>query len=121
MDDPLYNLPPIRTLWQHIRQGIRRAHDNRPVSFYLLLSIPVVLLLGVQLANSHHNPKKFFLFLALLFTFFIVLLSRALLDFIEITRKHLAEQKQLFRSTLAEPEFLATLKKKPPELPQDNP
>ena len=121
MDDPLYNLPPIRTLWQHFRTGLKRAHDNRPASFYLLLSIPVVLMLGVQLANSHHNPKKLFLFLALLFTFFIVVLSRALVDFIEITRKHLAEQKQIFRSTLAEPQFLATLKKTPPEQSQNNP
>ncbi len=111
MDDPLYNLPPIRSLWQHIRQGIRRAHQNRPASFYLLLSIPVVLLLGAELANSRDNPKRFVLFLALLFTFFLVILFRALLDFIEITRKHLAEQKQIFRSTLAEPEFLAALKK----------
>jgi hypothetical protein len=121
MHDPLHNPPPTRTLWQHFRGGIKRAHDARPVSFYLLLSIPVVLILGIQLANSHHNPRKLFLFLALLFTFFIVLLSRALLDFIEITRKHLAEQKQLFRATLAEPEFLAALKKKLPDESQDNP
>jgi hypothetical protein len=124
MEDPLDNLTPIRTLWQHFRAGIKRAHDNRPVSFYLLLTMPVVLLLGVQLASAHHNPRKFFLFLTLLFTFFIVVLSRALLDFIEITRKHLADEKQIFRSTLAEPQFLATLKKRAcaqtPELPPDN-
>ena len=116
MDDPFYNLPPIRTLWQHFRQGVRRAHDNRPESFYLLLSMPVVLLLGVELAQSRDNPQKFFLFLALLFTFFILVLSLALLDFIKIARKHLSDEKQLFRSTLAEPEFLATLKKKTPTI-----
>lgn len=111
-DDPLYNLPPIRTFWQHIWQGIRRWHANRPTSFYLLLAMPVVLLLGVQLARSHNDPKKFFLFLALLFTFFLVVLLRAIVDFIEITRKHLAEQKRVFRATLGEADFLETLKKK---------
>jgi len=112
MNESLHNLPPIKTLWQHIWQGIRRWHVNRPVSFYLLLSMPVVLLLGVELAKAHNDPKKFFLFLALLFTFFLVVLLRAIVDFIEITRKHLAEQKKLFRATLGETEFLETLKKK---------
>ena len=112
MDDPLQNLPPLKTLWQHICQGFLRAHSQRPISFYLLLSIPVVLVLGVELASAQDNPRKFFLFLALLFTFFIVLFSRALVDFIEITRKRLADEKEIFRKTLGEEQFLASLKKK---------
>lgn len=112
MDDDFSNLPPLKTLRQHIWQGLRRAQTQRPVSFYLLLSIPLVLVLGLELARAHDNPRKFFLFLALLFTFFFVLLSRALVDFIEITRKRLAEEKEIFRSTLGEEQFLAGLKKK---------
>ena len=112
MDDDLYNLRPIKSLWQRVRAGLRRAHENRPASFYLLLSIPVVLILAVKLAQARDNPRSFFLFLALLFTFFIVIIIRALIDFIEITRKNMVEQKRIFRATIGEDEFLASLKTK---------
>ena len=79
------------------------------MSFYLLLAMGVVVLLGGQIVYVKDDPKRFALFLALNFTFFLVVLFRAVLDFFEIMRGHFREQKELYRSTLGEPEFTKRL------------
>lgn len=61
-----------RTLGEHIRQGLRDAHARRPVSFYMLLSIPVVLVLCVHLFRDPENPRR----LALGLTVLIVFISK---------------------------------------------
>lgn len=109
MDEPPYNLPPRKTLWMYFREGLRKANANRPVSFYLLLLIPIALLLGVQLLDLHNSPKRFVFFLSLLFVFFFAILHRAIVDFIEIARKHFSESEKVFRSTLGDSEFISRL------------
>jgi hypothetical protein len=109
MDENLYNLPPRKTLWMYFREGLRKANANRPVSFYLLLAIPVGLLLGSQIATMRDTPKRFGFFLGLLFIFFLAILWGAVIDFFDIARRHLAESRNVFRTTLGDAEFLAKL------------
>ena len=109
MSNDGYNLPPRKTLWTYFREGLRKANANRPVSFYLLLSIPVVLLLGTQIANYREAPKQATLCLGLLFVFFMVILWRALVDFIEIARRHFSDNEKVFRTTLGDSEFITRL------------
>lgn len=87
---------PQKTLWMYVKEGIERANARRPMSFYLLLSIPVVLLLAYSLFASRNSPRQFVFYLSLLFLFFFVILHRALVDSIDIVRKHLREHESIF-------------------------
>ena len=106
------NVSELKTLRDYIREGLERARRNRPISFYLLLAIPLELLLGSQLLSMRDNPKAFWAFLALNFIFFFFIIARALLDFTELIRKHIKEHQSVFRSTLGDKEFLADLRER---------
>ena len=109
MSESKPNLPQLRTLWMHVRAGLRRANAARPVSFYLLLAIPVALVLGVHILDMRERPKEFAIYLGIFFLFFFVIMHRAIVDFIDISRKHFMEQERVFRSTLGDTEFATRL------------
>jgi hypothetical protein len=100
---------PVRTLWMYIREGLRQANARRPISFYLLLAMPIVLLLGVNLLTPAASPKRFTFFLGLFFVFFGAIMLRAIIDFFEIARKHFSEHEKIFRTTLGDHEFLSQM------------
>ena len=109
MEPNPYNLPPLKTLWMYFREGLRKANAARPASFYLLLAVPVVLLLGVQLLVSRDNPKHFVFYLSIFFVFFFVILLRAIQDFFDISKRHFFERERLYRQTLGDEEFASQL------------
>ena len=98
-----------KTLWTYFREGLRRAMRARPISFYLLLLIPVALVLGAHLGSLRTSPRQFAFVLGLLFLFFLVVIWRATADFFDIVRRHMADRRALYPSTLGEPEFLSKL------------
>ena len=102
-------IPFSKTLWMYFREGLRRATRARPVSFYLLLMMPVALVLGAHLGTLRTSPRRFAFLLGLLFLFFLAVMWRATVDFFDIVRRHMAERRTLYPSTLAEPEFLTKL------------
>jgi len=102
-------LPPRKTLWMYFRAGLRKANAQRPTSFYLLLAIPVVLVLGARLGALRDSPKQFAFYLGLFFIFLFAILLGAFVDLIEIVRRHFTEHEQIFRSTLGDEEFAAQL------------
>lgn len=106
-DDP--EISARKTLWMYFRKGLARANAERPVSFYLLLAIPVVLLLGSRMVEVQDKPKQFAFYLVVFFVFFFVVVQRALVDFIEIVRCHYREHKNIFRSTFGDADFTARL------------
>lgn len=81
----------------------------RPISFYLLLAIPIVMLLGLQMITSFDNPRRFALVLSLMFLFFGILVLRAIMDLFEIARRRLREERNSFRDTLGEKTFTDAL------------
>jgi hypothetical protein len=93
----------------YFREGLRRANANRPVSFYLLLAIPVALILGAQVLRSSETPTRFAFYLGLLFLFLLAILVCAVADFFDIARRHLLDSRKVFRTTLGESEFLSRL------------
>jgi len=106
-DEP--EIPEHKTLWMYFRRGLRRANAERPVSFYLLLAIPVVLLLGLRMTEVQNAPKQFAFYLTAFFIFFLVIMQRALIDFIEIVRRHHREHKTIFSNTFGDTDFSARL------------
>ena len=118
--DPV-NDPP-NSLWAYFKDGFRRQNARRPISFYLMLAIIVVLLLGLQIANYRDpdNAAKFALVLSAMFVFFFVVLWRASVEMMEIIRRSYREERELFQSTLGNREFAEELGKRvaesaPPE------
>ena len=100
---------PPKTLWAHCCTTWRCASARRPFSFYLLIAIFIVALLGVQVVRVRENPKQFALFLTLMFVFFFAVVFRAILDCFEIWRRHFTEYERTFRETLGEETFVKEL------------
>lgn len=114
MDHRPEQLRPIRTLWQHFWQGLKKAQRRRPLSFYLLLSIPVVLLLAVDLFRAKEDPQRLALGLSLLFVFLGAILIGAMLDMVSIFRDSFTGARRSYRETLGDEEFLARLRENRP-------
>lgn len=110
MDNHQEHPRPVRTLRQQCWGGMVSAHRRRPVSFYLLLSIPVVLVLAVNLFQSLQDPKRFAFGLSILFIFLGVLLIRAILDIGSLLREHLAASRQTIKETIGDEAFLEKLR-----------
>ncbi|GMV91276.1 MAG: hypothetical protein AMXMBFR82_10540 [Candidatus Hydrogenedentota bacterium] len=104
-----HDIKGVKTLGMHVRKAWKDANRSRPFSFYLLIAIIVVLLLGLQIVHVKENPRQFAFLLSLLFIFFFAVMVRAIVDFGDITRRHMAEREQVFRSTLGDDEFVSEL------------
>ena len=91
----------VKSLRERLRAGMRRSAANRPASFYLLLAMIVMLLLGARIIQIRDDPQQFALFLSLYFVFFFVLIFRAVLDAFEIARDHFRKKEMLFSETFA--------------------
>ena len=105
---------PIRSLRQHFWQGLKKAQRRRPLSFYLLLSIPVVLILAVDLFRAKDDPQRLALGLSLLFLFLGAILMGALLDILSLFRESFTGSRRSYRETLGDEEFLAQLRERRP-------
>ncbi len=103
---------PSMTLWMHVQNAQRRIAEHRPTSFYLLLAIVVVLLLGLQIAEYRDNPARSTFVLGLLFIFFFAVMVFAILEAGQIVRRSLREKRELWQSTLGEEAFLSELSKR---------
>ncbi|NUM55751.1 MAG: hypothetical protein HUU46_19085 [Candidatus Hydrogenedentes bacterium] len=102
----------VKTLGMHVRKGWQTIAEYRPTSFYLLLAIIVVLLLGLQIAEYRENPKQSVFVLICLFIFFFAVMVFAILEAGQIIRRHLRDKRELWQSTLGEEEFLTELGKR---------
>jgi hypothetical protein len=100
------------TIRSSIWEALRAAHRRRPISFYLLLSFPIILLLGLTMIRFIGQPKMFAMVLGLLFLFCGAVLLGALADLFDILRRGLADRKRDFRETLGEDTFVQTLGKR---------
>lgn len=103
--------PPKRspTLGAHFRRALRDANHRRPMSFYLLLSVPVVLILGAGLLRQREHVLLFTTVVSLLFVYFGVIAYRAIRDMFDISRRHLGEHRDMYMETLGQREFIEEL------------
>lgn len=109
MKDAEQNTSRSLTLWERLKKGFIEAHRRRPLSFYLLLLIPVVLLLGAHIFHAPISPRRFTLSVTLILVFLWLISAWAVNDFFSLWRKHRAEKRALFRETLGDPEFTEKL------------
>ncbi len=97
------------TLWEHLKAGFIAAHRRRPLSFYLLLLIPVVLLLGAHIFHGPVSPRHFTLMLTLILVFLWLVSAWAVNDFFMLWRKHRAEAQEVYRETIGNQDFMDQL------------
>ena len=102
----------VMSLGMHVRNAWRNISEHRPTSFYLLLAIIVVLLLGLQIAEYRENPKQSVFVLCCLFVFFFAVMVFAVLEAGQIIRRNLKEKREIWQTTLGEEEFLTELGKR---------
>jgi hypothetical protein len=105
-DEAAYR-PPM-TLRRAFLAALRERRAWLPVSFYMLLAIPVVLLLGLPLFRNA-TPARFAMALSILFIFFGIVLIRAIMDIFEITRRHYREHRAAYAETVGDAGFVADL------------
>lgn len=105
------------SLWGYFLRSMRSKSGYRPVSFYLLVAMLVVVCLGAPLLRSVGDPSRFAFFLSLYFIFFFVVLIRAIFDFMEIARRHFRERQRVYKDTLGEDAFVSQLSHRVAEKP----
>jgi len=98
-----------RPMRYYIARAARNLSGWRPVSFYLLFAMLIVMVLGLGMLRVRDDPRQFGLYLILLFVFFFVVIARAIMDCMEIWRRSFAERERLFKDTLGEDEFVGKL------------
>ncbi len=98
-----------KSLTQHFCAAMRKAAARRPVSFYLLVAILVMVMLGSPYLAGKENPKKFAFFLILNFIFFFFVTVRAIIDFFEISKEHFSESHKLYGDTIGDQDFAEEL------------
>ncbi|HPO12127.1 MAG TPA: hypothetical protein PLI09_01675 [Candidatus Hydrogenedentes bacterium] len=109
MPQNMPDIKPEKTIGGYMMDALREAHAWRPASFYLLLAIPLVMLLGLHMVFFVHNPKRFAFILSLMIIFLGVVVLLALIDVIEIARKNLTGKRDTFRDTLGDDAFIHEL------------
>jgi len=95
-----------------LSRASRNVSGWRPASFWLLLAILVVMVLGLRMVGVRDDPKQFALYLTLMLVFFFVVIARAIVDCIDIWRRGFSERERLFKDTLGDDEFVAKLSKR---------
>lgn len=98
-------IPTPEPLWRYLARAFANAHRRRPVSFYLLIAIFVVSLLGIQVVYAANDPKKLAFFLTLNFIFCFVVMYRALADAVDILKEHRRAKRELYDSTIGDDRF----------------
>ncbi|HNZ49315.1 MAG TPA: hypothetical protein PLY90_01145 [Candidatus Hydrogenedentes bacterium] len=89
-------------------KGFKEAHRRRPLSFYLLLLIPLVLLLGAHIFRRPVSLLHFAGIVLLLFLFFWIIMIRAVRDLFSLYKQMRAEQLRVYQETLGSAEFKAS-------------
>ncbi len=110
-----------KTLWFHLKRGFAEAHRRRPVSFYLLLVIPLVMMLGAPMANYREHPNRFAAAVFVMLLFFLVVSVKAVREFFAIFRRHMTERRMAYKETIGDESFMTELGKRvrenlPPEI-----
>lgn len=96
-----YRIVLIRTFQELFRR--------LPVSFYLLLAIIVMLLLGVNGFRDLDDPRRLAFSLTVFLVFFGAVVYRAMIDGVDIARKHLREEGSLMKDVFERDDFAETL------------
>ncbi len=108
----LSDFPPestARPYRYYIARAARNLSGWRPISFYLLFAILIVVVLGLGIVNVRDEPRQFAFYLIVLFVFFFVVMARAIMDCVEIWRRSFSEHERLYKDTLGEDEFVGRL------------
>lgn len=90
-----------RSLGEIFLTVLNRRRKGLPTSFYLLIAIPVVLVLGARMGYLQDDPRKFFLILSLMFLFFGVIFFRAILDMFDLIRKNVLGTRDIYKDTFS--------------------
>ena|GEM_PF-2191223 len=104
-----FEMQRSRSFWERFKAGFIEAHRRRPPSFYLLLLIPLVLVLGAHIFQAPISPRRFTLMLSLMLVLLWLISAWAVSDFFSLWRKHRAEQRSAYLETIGDPDFAERL------------
>ena len=88
---------------------IQELFHRLPVSFYLLLATIVMLLLGVKGFTDLEDPRKLAFTMVVFMIFFAAVVYRALVDAVDIARKHFREDGALMNDVFERDGFSTAL------------
>lgn len=100
--EPLKSRVSFFTLAIKVLQELPR---RLPISFYLILAIILMLLLGVKGFSQLNDPRQLAFTLAVFMIFFAAVIYRALIDAIDIARKHYREEGALLSDVFERDDF----------------
>lgn len=93
--------PPKTRLTRIVFESLARRLPMLPFSFYLILAIIVVLLLGLKGFQNLSDPNHIAFTMTVFVIFFAAVVYRAIVDAVEIARKYRQEHDQLLSSVLS--------------------
>ena len=91
---------------------VQELFHRLPVSFYLLLAIIVMLLLGIKGFSDLEDPRKLAFTMVVFMIFFAAVVYRALVDAVDIARKHFREDGTLMNDVFERDGFSTTLNRR---------
>lgn len=97
-----------------VRSAVRRIAEL-PISFYLILAIIIVLLLGLKGFRDLTDPRQIAFTVTLFVLFFGAITYRALVDAFEIARKYHRERDDLMVSIFRSDDTSATQRNRIPQ------
>jgi hypothetical protein len=111
MASPMHepNPTPARPSSVLARLAWKRLRGSRPLSFFLLPAMLVVVLLGVQVVHYREAPLRMAVFLGLNLLFFFGVMAIALVECFEVLRSAFTEERRIYRQTLGDEAFARKL------------
>ena len=81
--------------WKYTLKLLWQAQKQRPVSFYLIIAMIVLLLLGAPLFHWADDARSLAFIMTLYLTFFLVIICRAGVDMLDIYKANIREHNRL--------------------------
>lgn len=98
--------------WTVLLLALRELPRRLPLSFYLILAIILILVLGVKGFSELHDPKRLAFMMVIFLVFFAAVMYRALIDAVDITRKHYREEGSLMNEVFDRDDFAQDLRQR---------
>ena len=90
---------PQNDWWKYTIDLLWTAQKRRPASFYLILAMIALLLIGAPLFQRADDAKSLAFVTTIYLTFFLVIIFRAGVDMLEIYKSNIREHNRLFHDT----------------------
>ena len=85
--------------WKYTLELLWTAQKQRPTSFYLIIAMIALLLLGAPLFQWADDARSLAFIMTVYLTFFLVIICRAAVDMVDIYKANIRDHNRLFHDT----------------------